>query len=204
MTAATTEPTQIATIFIGGSRHVSRLSPVCKQRLDTIIDNGHRVVVGDAAGADKAVQKHMHARGYSDVTVFCTGARARNNLGKWPTCNVEPPASAKGFSFYAAKDRVMAKQADFGMMIWDGKSPGTLLNVLRLVRAGRIAVLLDASAGVGTTFRTLDDWSGFLKKCPVEVVDDIAKRATPEEWVGKVPGTFLVNDVQVAGDVDGN
>lgn len=46
------------------------------------------------------------------------------------------PASKgkKGFHFYAAKDQRMAEEASVGLMVWDGKSVGTLTNVLRLVR----------------------------------------------------------------------
>ena len=44
------------TLFIGGSRHVSRLPTDVKKRLDNVISSGHRVIVGDANGADKAVQ----------------------------------------------------------------------------------------------------------------------------------------------------
>ena len=36
----------------------------------------------------------------------------------------------------------MAQQAEFGLMIWDGKSPGTVLNILRLVRGSKKAVLV--------------------------------------------------------------
>ena len=120
------------TIFIGGSRHVSRLPSEVKKRLDNVVVSGHRVIVGDANGADKAVQKHFHDIHYDKVTVFCSGASPRNNLGTWLTHHVDAPKNAKGFQFYAAKDREMAREADFGLMIWDGKSPGTVLNVLRL------------------------------------------------------------------------
>src|SRR5215831_18637941 len=47
------------TVFIGGSRHVSRLPSEVKKRLDNVVASGHRVIVGDANGADKAVQKHF-------------------------------------------------------------------------------------------------------------------------------------------------
>jgi probable addiction module antidote protein len=45
------------TVFIGGSRHVSRLPAPAKERLDNIVKSGFHIVVGDANGADKAVQK---------------------------------------------------------------------------------------------------------------------------------------------------
>ena len=117
------------TVFIGGSRHVSRLSSQVKDRLANVVKSGHRVIVGDANGVDKAVQKHLCEVGYESVTVFCSGDRPRNNLGHWSTHNVVPPKGAKGFQYYAAKDREMAREADFGLMIWDSKSVGTILNI---------------------------------------------------------------------------
>jgi probable addiction module antidote protein len=173
----------MSTVFIGGSRHVSRLSAEAKERLNNIIGSGFPVVVGDAAGADKAVQKYLVNALYPHVTVFCSGDRARNNLGAWVTCNVAIPKHVKGFQFYAAKDREMAKRADFGLMIWDGKSAGTALNVLRLVRAGKKAVLLNIPEKQAIKFKTEHDWGEFLSRCDHGLVEDLRARATPEEWM---------------------
>jgi probable addiction module antidote protein len=169
------------TIFIGGSRHISRLPSEIKDRLNKVIDNQHCVLVGDANGADKAVQKHFADAAYDKVTVFCTGDHFRNNLGHWPTHNVEPPRGAKGFQFYAAKDREMATKADFGLMIWDGKSPGTLLNVLRLAKAGKISVLYNAPEKKSFNIAP-SSWEVFLSHCSDDLRSDLKARATPEEW----------------------
>ena len=56
------------TIFIGGSREISRPPLEVEERLNNIISSGHQVIVGDANGADKAVQKHLSDRGYRNVT----------------------------------------------------------------------------------------------------------------------------------------
>jgi len=170
------------TVFIGGSRHVSRLPPHAKERLNNVIESGFSVIVGDANGADKAVQKHLLDHHYEHVTVFCSGDACRNNLGQWQTNYVKASKSLKGFQFYAAKDREMAQQADFGLMIWDGKSPGTVLNVLRLLRAGKKAVLLNAPEKTATNFKTEADWGAFLALCSPELRHDLEDRATPEEW----------------------
>jgi probable addiction module antidote protein len=171
------------TIFIGGSRHVSRLPAEIKHRLDNVINSGHRVVVGDANGADKAVQKYFHDASYDKVTVFCSGESFRNNLGHWETRTVDAPKNLKGFQFYAAKDREMAREADFGLMIWDGKSPGTVLNVLRLVRAGKIAVLFSLPDKRAFNIKKQADWDNFLSQLSGELLDDLRERATPEEWL---------------------
>ncbi len=170
------------TIFIGGSRHISRLPVQVKERLDNVIKNGHQIVVGDANGADKAVQKHLLDAAYDKVRVFCSGPHPRNNLGQWQTQNITPPKSVKGFQFYAAKDREMAHQADFGLMIWDGKSPGTVLNVLRLTRAGKIAVLINLPEKTAISIKSATQWNEFLSQCSNELRDELRDRATADEW----------------------
>jgi hypothetical protein len=123
-------------VFIGGSRAVSKLNAVIRARLDDLVKRGCTILVGDANGADKAVQAYFADKHYSNVIVFCM-EECRNNVGLWPTRNVEPLAGSKGFSYYAAKDFVMAEEAQCGVMLWDAKSKGTLQNMLNLVRAGK-------------------------------------------------------------------
>ena len=177
----------MSTVFIGGSRHVSRLPPEVKERLGKMVESGHSIIVGDANGADKAVQRYFLDRRYADVTVFCSGTTPRNNLGSWPTHSVGVPKNAKGFSYFAAKDREMAKRADIGFMIWDGKSPGTALNVLRLVRAGRISVLFNVPEKAVSNIKSLEQWWMFVEHCNLQLRSDIRERATPEEWFGEPP-----------------
>ncbi|HTD32278.1 MAG TPA: addiction module antidote protein [Candidatus Elarobacter sp.] len=173
----------MSTVFIGGSRRVSRLPNEVKKRLDNVITSRHRVVVGDANGADKAVQKYLHEAAYNNVTVFCSGKASRNNIGQWKMHPVLTPKSSTGFEYYAAKDREMAREADFGLMVWDGKSIGTVLNVLRLVRAGKIAVLYSVPEGQTINFKTTDDWQSFISVCGVELLRDLHARATADEWI---------------------
>lgn len=170
------------TVFVGGSRNISRLSAQVRERLNTVIEKGHQVVVGDANGADKAVQWLLMEAAYDKVTVFCSGDHPRNNIGHWKTRNVMPPKGVRGFEFYAAKDREMAREADFGLMIWDSKSAGTVLNVLRLVRRGKIAVLINVPDKSTTTVKTESNWQEFLAKCSPSLRADIKERATKDEW----------------------
>ncbi len=123
----------MTTVFVGGSRQVKRLPVEAKTRIDNVVAKGFAILVGDANGADKAVQKYLAEARYDKVTVYCSGDTSRNNLGQWETCTVNAGEREKNFQFYAAKDREMAQQAEFGLMIWDGQSPGTVLNILRLV-----------------------------------------------------------------------
>lgn len=171
------------TVFVGGSRHVSRLPVQIKERLSNIVSSGHKVIVGDAAGADKAVQKFLLEAAYEKVTVFCSGTKYRNNLGCWPARAIETPRNAKGFQFYAIKDRQMAQEADFGLMIWDGESPGTVLNILRLIRASKRAVLFEMPKARFITFKTASDWNKFASELDAGLLADLEARATPDEWM---------------------
>lgn len=168
-------------VFIGGSRHISRLPAEIKARLDKIIVSAHDVVVGDANGADKAIQKYLHESAYENVTVFSAG-EPRNNLGLWPTRKISPPRNVKGFEFFATKDREMAREAEFGLMIWDGKSPGTILNILRLVNAGKIAVLFSSTDNRAINFKGPADWTAFVSHTSNQLIEELRKRATPDEW----------------------
>src|SRR2546428_2821277 len=119
-------------MFIGGSRRVTRLNADVQRRIDKIIEQGFAILVGDANGADKAVQTYLRSRRYHKVDVFCTGGDCRNNVGDWPISTVPAPAGSRGLDYYAVKDDRMAEEASAGLMIWDSKSVGTLMNMDRL------------------------------------------------------------------------
>lgn len=128
-------------VFIGGSRKISRLSPAVRESLGRIVEKRLPVVIGDANGADKAVQAYLLQEGYDRVEVFCADETPRNNFGAWPTRAIRPSHTQRDFDYYATKDRQMAREASVGLMLWDGESRGTLLNVLRLVSEGKPALV---------------------------------------------------------------
>lgn len=99
------------------------------------------VLIGDANGADKAMQSHFAAHAYARVVVYAIGGHLRNNMGSWPVEFVLAPQRAKGFELYSAKDRRMAEDASAGLMLWDGKSRGTLENIQNLVAHGKPVAL---------------------------------------------------------------
>ena len=175
------------TIFIGGSRRISRLPAEAKHRLNNIIEKAFAVLVGDASGVDKAVQRYLADAHYDRVTVYCSGDSCRNNIGQWKTRHISARGGEKDFQFYAAKDRKMAREAEFGLMIWDGKSPGTILNILRLVRASKKAILINAPEKRTLTFKGWNDWEEFLLQCPTDLRRDLEKRTLPSEWLPVFP-----------------
>lgn len=168
-------------VFVGGSRRITRLPVEATTRIDNIVDRRLAILVGDANGADKAVQKHLAEAKYDKVTVFCSGGTSRNNVGQWQTRNVNARERERNFQFYAAKDREMARQAEFGLMIWDGKSPGTILNILRLVGRSKKAVLIRVAEKSEVEFKSKEDWDAFLSRCPLKLRRDMERRAIQDE-----------------------
>ena len=175
------------TVFIGGSRDVSRFNEVVCTRLQAILDAGLWVFVGDANGADKAAQRWFGDRAYSNVTVFHSCDEPRNNLGRWETRRIVPKSKKKDFYFHAAKDLAMAEQADYGFMLWDGVSKGTLNNILNLLERRKKVVVFLSPAQVCITLRQIDDVIPLLAHCPQTALDefdakiDLASRILPHQ-----------------------
>ncbi len=122
-----------AKIVIGGSRAITYLSASVKDLIDTLTKKGYTILVGDANGADKATQKYLYAKGYHNVVVYCMYDLCRNNVGKWPTKRIVTPNKKKDANYFGTKDLHMARESDFGIMIWDGNSKGTFRNVINLL-----------------------------------------------------------------------
>ncbi len=97
-------------VFIGGSRAISRLNGTIREKLDALIRRECTILIGDANGADKAVQAYLAKHQYQHVIVYCM-SRTRNNEGHWPTKHVEAPGHPKDFAYYAAKDHAMARDS---------------------------------------------------------------------------------------------
>ncbi|SHI29651.1 hypothetical protein [Desulfosporosinus lacus] len=97
------------------------------------------VIVGDAAGVDKAVQEYFFRKGYQNVSVYASQGKARCNRGSWKVINVEVEKKLKGFDFYAAKDIRMAEDDAYSKM--DGEVQfgiGILYEVYPLYESGHI------------------------------------------------------------------
>ncbi len=152
-------------VFVAGSRSLSRLNKDVKRRIDNIVDKGFTVIVGDANGVDKAVQRYLRSRHYCAVVVFCMEAGCRNNVGDWPTRAVAAAdSSRRDFAYYSTKDRAMAEEADYGLMLWDGKSRGTLRSVVDLVRQSKPVVVYFAPAKSFHTLRQSSELAEMLHR----------------------------------------
>ena len=129
------------TVFIAGSISISRLHEKVQERINKIVSSNLRVVVGDAEGADTSIQQCLQKYQARDVTVYCTGYEPRNNVAKWPVHHVQTQARTGSRAYFTAKDLEMARSSDFGLMIWDCKSTGTLSNVIELLKENKKSVV---------------------------------------------------------------
>jgi adenine-specific DNA-methyltransferase len=167
-------------VFIGGSRHVSRLPALVRERIDRIIEKELPVIIGDAAGADKAIQMYLSNQLYRNVEVFCAGSAARNNMGGWLLRKISGTARPGSLDFYTEKDRAMTDEATVGLMVWDGKSAGTLLNAFRLLNQEKKVVVYVSPEKQFRELKNLSQWDEFISACGVEICQKIQQRAAAE------------------------
>jgi hypothetical protein len=156
-------------VFIGGSRRLFHLYKEIQRRLETLMEEQAVILIGDANGADKAVQRYFLNRGYDKIQIFCMAGNCRNNIGNWEVKEVTGPKGKKDFSYHALKDQKMADEASNGLMLWDGKSKGALANVYRLIKQGKPVEVYHAAHKEIITLTDKKSWDHFLLQCPNEL-----------------------------------
>ncbi|MET2831260.1 hypothetical protein [Mesorhizobium shangrilense] len=75
----------------------------------------------------------------------------------------------------------MARRAQFGLMVWDGASPGTCLNILRLAVIGSSCVVYDMMRGRVATVQNTADWRAMLHIAGPDVLREVEARMTAED-----------------------
>lgn len=148
----------MTTVFIAGSRHIKHLDRKVKERIDNIVSSDLNVIVGDSDGVDASVQSYLAEKSARKVVVYCSGDRPRNNIGDWPICKVDTDLSPGSRAFFTAKDIKMAETGDYGLMIWDTKSTGTLSNVIELLKRKKKTVVF---INKDKNFKTVSDIQNF-------------------------------------------
>lgn len=131
----------MTTVFIAGSMNIKNLDEKVIERIRKIVDSHFEVVVGDANGADASIQQCLVDLGASNATVYFSGESPRNNLGRWRSRSAGSKHEPGTRAFYTAKDLLMADVADYGLMVWDTRSTGTLSNVIELLSRNKKAVV---------------------------------------------------------------
>lgn len=172
-------------VFIAGPRKVARLDKRIKERLNNIKRNNFTVLVGDANGVDKAVQSYFSSVFYNKVIVYAVNGSPRNNVGKWDIKNVILKQKKKDFSYFVAKDKEMVKDADYGFMIWNGKSKGTLNNIINLLSMDKKTLLYFLPEKSFINLNNLEDINKLICKCDLttkQIFDELLenKRSSNE------------------------
>lgn len=178
-------------VFFGGSRNLGRLNPALRTRLRNLITNKHTVLVGDANGVDKAVQSFFAEEGYRNVIIYCMDGECRNNVGNWEIRSIDSGRRKKDFAYYAMKDAQASLDADYGFMIWDGESKGTLNNVLNLIQQGKSALVYRSPSREFIQIRSTDDIVSLVASCSTEVVKYLNKKIKLEKRVAASSQTAL-------------
>ena len=136
-----------------------------------MIEKGFQILVGDANGADKAVQRYFPTS-LPNVLVHCMKDHCRNNVGNWPTREVAVPRGAKGFITTPSRTARWRRQR-YGLMLWDGKSKGTVNNVVNLSRDHKPVVVYVAPTRQFRTIKTFDNLKDLLAQGDSESVERI-------------------------------
>ena len=123
-------------VMLGGSKTIGNLSERVELQMEVLINSGERFLVGDCHGADLAFQNYLHASGYSNVTVYCSGEKCRFNVGGWGEVHVPVEDGVEGYDFYRQKDLAMIAEADGAVLLWDGRSAATKENRKALAAKG--------------------------------------------------------------------
>ena len=158
-------------VFIAGPRAISSFDQDVQNRLYSIYKNEHTVIVGDANGVDKSVQKFFFELQYQNVMVFACDGNARNNIGNWEIENVPVDKKLKGFDFYQQKDIAMSNYADYGFMIWNGESKGTFNNILNLIANGKKVLTYFVPKKDFILVSDNTDLENLLKLCPYKTLE---------------------------------
>lgn len=65
----------------------------------------------------------------------------------------------------------MTEEADFGFMLWDGESKGTLNNILNLIERGKYVVVYYGPDKCCVTVRNPGDLDPMLRKCSEKALE---------------------------------
>ena len=147
-----------------------------RSRIRNMMDQGFRIIVGDANGADKALQGFLAEAAYQNVSVFCAGPVCRNNVGNWQVKKVQVDPKLKGRNFYTQKDKIMAKEADYGFVLWDGRSAGSIRNVFELLKRQKRVVIYLSPEKRFVNISQAQDVQELLNSCNSADYQNISKK----------------------------
>lgn len=157
-------------IFLSGSMSIKDLPNNWLSILEDSCIKPAEFLIGDAKGADAAIQKHFHDNGVTNVTVYHSTVKPRNNLGDFRTkfIRVEKIKIVEWSTFFTTKDEMMTMDADIGVVFWNGFSKGSKSNIKRLLASGKDACVFLKKKDRWTFTRLgimeMNDWENILVK----------------------------------------
>lgn len=163
-------------VFLSGSRKISRLNEQIRERVQNIARQEFEIVVGDANGADKALQTYLYTISYPHVTVYCSGDKCRNNVGSWPTRNIVVSRTVTGRDFYTQKDKMMADDADYGFVLWDGQSSGAMENIVELLKRKKNSLVYLSPQKKFYAIASVSQLKAMMAVCNPDALDRINSR----------------------------
>jgi len=154
------------------------------------MNNNYTVLIGDANGADKSIQEYLAIKGFQNVIVFCMDGTYRNNIGNWETRHINANQKRHDFNYYATKDLAMAEEADYGFMIWDAKSKGTLNNIINLLEREKKILVYLSPVSEFYTIGMFDDLEKLLIFCDGDVKLRLYKQLDVDRRLGVLEKEF--------------
>lgn len=152
-------------VFIGGSRKLFRIDNDIKIKIDKLIASNFTILIGDANGIDKSIQKYLYNNNYNNVLIYCVDKDCRNNIGGWEIRHIKSDVSKRDYKYYLLKDIEMANDSDYGIMIWDGESKGTLNNIINLLRQDKQVFVYFWPGKVFYNIKNINELNLIFPKC---------------------------------------
>ena len=133
------ETTIFGKVFVGGGKTIGHLPNKVVSTLDSFMERGEHIIVGDAHGCDLAFQTYLHSKGYPHVTVYCSGEKCRFNVGTgtWEEKHIDVPEAIEGYEFYREKDYAMINDCDCALLVYERRSLATRSYIYNLKALGK-------------------------------------------------------------------
>ena len=75
----------------------------------------------------------------------------------------------------------MSDDADYGLMLWDGKSKGTLNNIINLLLQKKSVLVYFSSSKEFMTIKNFSDLESLLKKCDPAIIQKMNRDLNIEQ-----------------------
>ena len=143
------------TVFVSGSSKTEdessefyrkELPSSVRSKLDDYMRRDYKIVVGDAPGIDRQVQRYLNDAGYSDVEVYGPGKQVRFSANsKWKTNPIDDPEhEPMSKEWLAKKDKAMARVSSEALAITiNGGASATRKNIEEMSNLGKKAVEIE-------------------------------------------------------------